>query len=192
MQMKRFEWRSRVFLGLLAPGLLCVTGCAGGSGETQLPPVPAPSAVTTASPTPTLTASAPRDPSGVAAQAAVKRFWRVLDRLSADPRSSLTDIFTVSRGQVADQYIRNITQYRVDRVHQVGSVSVEPLSSIRQSKRDRYKVAVCLDVSGADIVDKNGKSTISSKRAPRVRYGYEVLRDAGKWYVITEQAGKTC
>jgi hypothetical protein len=116
----------------------------------------------------------------------------MLDRLSADPRSSLTDIFTVARGQVADQYIQNITQYRVDRVHQVGSVSVEPLSAERQTKRNQYKVAACLDVSRADIVDKNGKSTISSKRAPRIQYAYEVLRDAGKWYVIEEQAGKTC
>ena len=35
------------------------------------------------------------------AERAVVRFWRVIDRLSADPDSDLTELTTVSRGSVA-------------------------------------------------------------------------------------------
>jgi hypothetical protein len=42
------------------------------------------------------------------AEGAVYRFWRVIDRLSADPNSDLTELTTVSRGSVAAQWARNI------------------------------------------------------------------------------------
>ncbi|SDT02201.1 hypothetical protein SAMN04488543_2863 [Friedmanniella luteola] len=172
--------------------MLVLAACTGGPGETQLPPATATPSLLSPSPTPTPTSPSPADPSEAAAQAAVVRFWKVLDRLSADPKSDLTEIFTVARGEVADQYIQNITEYRADRVRQVGSVAVENLSADRLSKGSRYRVNACLDVSGANIVDEDGKSTVSDKRSPRIRYGYEVLRDSGKWYVVDEQAGKTC
>ena len=47
-------------------------------------------------------------------------------------------------------------------------MAVETLSAERLSKRNHYQVNVCLDVSGADIVDKDGKSTISDKRSPQM------------------------
>ena len=190
--MSRLRRWQQPLLWSLMPGLLCLTACAGGPGETQPPPATVTPSSPSPSPTPTTASPSPADPSEAAAQAAVVRFWKVLDRLSADPTSDLTDIFTVARGEVADQYIQNITEYRADRVRQVGSVEVENLSVERLSKRSRYQVEACLDVSGADIVDKDGKSTVSDKRSPRIRYRYDVLRDSGKWYVVDEQAGKPC
>src|SRR4051812_34902640 len=177
------RWRQPLLWSLM-PGLLCLAACTGGPGETELPPATATPGLSSPSPTPTPTSPSPADPAEAAAEAAVVRFWKVLDRLSADPKSSLTDIFTVARGEVADQYIQNITDYRADRVRQVGSVTVETLSAERLSKRSRYQVEACLDVSGADVVDEDGKSTVSDKRSPRIRYRYEVLRDSGKWYVV--------
>jgi hypothetical protein len=50
------------------------------------------------------------------AERAVFRFWRVIDRLSADPNSDLTELTTVSRGAVAAQWARNINQDRYGRV----------------------------------------------------------------------------
>ena len=191
-RMSRLKGWQQPLLWSLMPGLLWLAACTGGPGETPTPPVTASPSPPLLSPTPPPTSPSPVDPSEAAAQAAVVRFWKVLDRLSADPKSNLTDIFTVARGEVADQYIQNITEYRADRVRQVGSVAVETLSAERLSKRNRYEVKVCLDVSGADIVDKDGKSTVSDKRSPRIQYAYEVLRDSGKWYVVDEQVGKTC
>ena len=65
---------------------------------------PAPSR--TASPTPSADEQNLRE-----AERAVFRFWRVIDRLSADPDSDLTELTTVSRGSVAAQWARNINQY---------------------------------------------------------------------------------
>ena len=70
---------------------------------------PAPSR--TASPTPSADEQNLRE-----AERAVFRFWRVIDRLSADPDSDLTQLTTVSRGSVAAQWARNINQYSFDRV----------------------------------------------------------------------------
>jgi len=58
------------------------------------------------------------------AERAVVRFWRVIDRLSADPNSDLTELTTVSRGSVAAQWARNINQYRFDGVKAEGRVAV--------------------------------------------------------------------
>lgn len=192
LQMSRLRRWQQPLLGPLVPALLCLTACGAGTGETQLPPATPLSSPSPTSAAPSPTASSPSDPSKAAAQAAVVRFWRVLDRLSADPKSSLTEIFTVARGQVADQYIQNVTQYRADRVHQVGAVEVEDLSAERLSRRNRYQVDACLDVSGADVIDRKGKSTISNQRAPRIHYTYEVLQDSGDWFVVGERAGKSC
>ena len=85
--------------------LLWLAACTGGPGEAPPPPATALPSLPSLSPTPTPASPSPADPSEAAARAAVVRFWKVLDRLSADPKSSLTDIFTVARGVVADQYI---------------------------------------------------------------------------------------
>jgi len=49
------------------------------------------------------------------------RFWRVINRLSADPDSDLTELTTVSRGSVATQWAKNINQYRFDQVKAEGT-----------------------------------------------------------------------
>jgi hypothetical protein len=185
------RWQSPL-VGSLLPGLLCLAACTGGPDETQLPPATASPSLPSPSPTPTLTSPSPTDPSEAAAQLAVVRFWKVLDRLSADPKTDLTDIFTVARGEVADQYIRDITQDRVDRVHQVGAVSVEDLSAQRLKKRNRYRVTACIDVSATDLVTRNGTSIVPKNAPARTESQYELQKDDGSWYVVEETAVSTC
>jgi hypothetical protein len=54
----------------------------------------------------------------------VVRFWRVIDRLSADPDSDLTELTTVSRGSVPAQWANNINQDRHNRVRSSGNVVI--------------------------------------------------------------------
>ena len=190
--MSRLRQWQQPLLWALMPGLLVLAACTGGPGETQLPPATATPSLLSPSPTPTPTSPSPADPSEAAAQAAVVRFWKVLDRLSADPKSDLTEIFTVARGEVADQYIQNITQYRADRVRQVGSVAVEDPSAVRLSKRDRYRVTACVDVGATDLIDEAGKSVVAKDGPTRTRSRYELQRDGGKWYVLAETTQTTC
>jgi hypothetical protein len=126
------------------------------------------------------------------AEQAVVRFWRVIDRLSADPESDLTRLTTVARGPVAAQWARNINQYRFDQVKAEGRVAVRDVTA-RESKDEKfYKVTACIDASNINLVDKSGKSVVPPKGPRRVSYDYTVEKDKQQWYVIKEKVTKTC
>jgi hypothetical protein len=126
------------------------------------------------------------------AERAVVRFWRVIDRLSADPDSDLTELTTVSRGSVAAQWARNINQYRFDGVKAEGRVAVRDVVAKQTKDDDLYNVTACIDASKVNLVDKNGKSVVPPEGPRRVSYDYTVENDQRKWYVIKEKVTKTC
>ena len=126
------------------------------------------------------------------AEGAVHRFWRVIDRLSADPSSDLTELTTVSRGSVTAQWARNINQYRFDEVKAEGRVAVRDVVAKQTKDDDLYKVTACIDASKVNLVDKNGKSVVPPEGPRRVSYDYTVENDQRKWYVIKEKVTKTC
>ena len=126
------------------------------------------------------------------AEGAVVRFWRVIDRLSADPDSDLTELTTVSRGSVAAQWAKNINQDRYNRVRSSGSVVVRDALAKRSKKRDTFRVMACIDVSGVRLTDEDGKSVVPPNRPPRVSYNYAVEMDEQKWYVVKEKVTGTC
>jgi hypothetical protein len=90
------------------------------------------------------------------AERAVHRFWRVIDRLSAEPNSDLTKLTTVSRGSVAAQWARNINQYRFEEVKAEGRVAVRDVVAKQTKDDDLYKVTACIDASKVNLVDKAG------------------------------------
>jgi len=97
-----------------------LASCSDPDGGPSLPPSPPESSASpTSSPTPSATPSpTPEDK----AEAAVVRFWRVVDDLAADPDKSLNGLHDVARGRMFDQWTVNIRQYRYDGVRQVGAV----------------------------------------------------------------------
>ena len=186
----------RTGLGLFAECVLALSLVAGlgscseadshpGISVTPVASSPAPSR--TASPTPSVNEQNLRE-----AEAAVFRFWRVIDRLSSDPDSDLTQLTTVSRGSVAAQWSRNINQYRFDRVKAEGRVDVREVVAKESKKDNLYKVTACIDASNVNLVDKNGKSVVPPEGPRRVSYDYTVEQDQQKWYVIKEKVTETC
>ena len=173
---------------LTAVLVVCFASC--GNRGPQPNPLPTPSPVVPsrgASPSPSA-----EDVNLRKAEQAVVRFWRVIDRLSADPDSDLTELTTVSRGSVAAQWARNINQYRFDGVKAEGRVAVHDVVA-KQTKDDvLYKVTACIDASKVNLVDKNGKSVVPPEGPRRVSYDYTVENDQRKWYVIKEKVTKTC
>jgi hypothetical protein len=141
----------------------------------------------TASPTPSADEQNLRQ-----AERAVSRFWSVIDRLSADPGSDLTELTTVSRGSVAAQWARNINQDRYDRVRSSGNVVVHDAMAKRSKKRNMFRVTACIDVSGVSLTDQNGKSVVPRDRPPRVGYNYVVEMERQNWYVVREKVTGTC
>jgi hypothetical protein len=123
---------------------------------------------------------------------AVARFWRVIDRLSTDPDSDLTELTTVSRGSVAAQWAKNINQYRFDQVKAEGRVVVRDVMAQQSRDDDLYKVTACIDASTVNLVDTKGKSVVPPEGSRRVSYNYTVEKDRQRWYVIEEKVTKTC
>jgi flagella basal body P-ring formation protein FlgA len=99
------------------------------------------------------------------AEQAVVRFWRVIDRLSADPESDLTRLTTVARGSVAAQWARNTNQYRFDQVKAEGRVAVRDVTARESKDENFYKVTACIDASNTNLVDKSGKTRALADRA---------------------------
>jgi hypothetical protein len=126
------------------------------------------------------------------AEGAVVRFWRVIDRLSADPDSDLTELTTVARGSVAAQWANNINQDRYNRVRSSGNVVVRDAMAKRSKKQHVFRVTACIDMSGVRLRDENGKSVVPPDRPPRVSYNYAVQMDEQKWYVVKEKVTGTC
>ena len=175
---------------LTAVVVLCLAGCSSPDPQPSPLPTPITSPVVpdrTASPGPSAEELNLRK-----AERAVHRFWRVIDRLSADPSSDLTVLTTVSRDSVAAQWARNINQYRFDGVKAEGRVAVRDGVAKRTKDDDLYKVTACIDASKVNLVDKNGKSVVPPEGPRRVSYDYTVENDQQKWYVIKEKVTKTC
>ena len=126
------------------------------------------------------------------AERAVFRFWSVIDGLSADPDSDLTELTTVSRGSVAAQWARNINQDRYDRVRSTGHVVVRNATAKPSKQRNVFDVTACIDVSKVNVTDKDGKSVVPADRPDRVGYDYAVEMDRQKWYVVREKVNGTC
>jgi hypothetical protein len=175
---------------LTAVLVVCLAGCS--NPDPQPSPVPTP----VASP---LVPSGTDSPSPSAeevnlrkAERAVGRFWRVIDRLSADPDSDLTELTTVSRGRVTAQWAKNINQDRYDRVRSFGNVVVRDAIAKRSRKRNMFRVTACIDVSGVSLIDEDGKSVVPADRPPRVGYNYVVEMDRQNWYVVREKVTGTC
>jgi hypothetical protein len=142
--------------------VVCLEGCSDPDPQPSHLPTPVASPVVpsgTASPSPSGEELKLRK-----AERAVYRFWRVIDRLSADPDSDLTELTTVSRGSVAAQWAKNINQDRYDRVRSSGNVVVRDAMAKRSKKRNMFQVTACVDVSGVSLRDEDGKSVIPADR----------------------------
>jgi hypothetical protein len=175
---------------VLTLSLLGLVSCGGPDPQPSIsvsPVASSPAPSRTASPTPSAHEQNLRE-----AERAVSRFWSVIDRLSADPDSDLTQLTTVSRGSVAAQWSRNINQYRFDRVKAEGRVDVREVVAKESKKDNLYKVTACIDASNVNLVDKNGKSVVPPEGPRRVSYDYTVEQDQQKWYVIKEKVTETC
>jgi hypothetical protein len=175
---------------LAAVVVVCLAGCSNPGPQPNPLPTPVASPLVsskTASPSPSA-----EELQLHKAEGAVHRFWRVIDRLSADPNSDLTKLTTVSRGTVAAQWARNIYQYRFDEVKAEGRVAVRDVVAQQTKDDDLYKVTACIDASKVNLVDKNGKSVVPPEGPRRVSYDYTVENDQQEWYVIKEKVTKTC
>ncbi len=165
-----------------------------GCGKSEPPqPTPPPSsasqsAAASSSATPTIPTSE------AAAVARAKSYVAMLDKLSSNPKANLDELSTVARGNAADKWRQILLDDRSAGHRQTGSTKLTLINAKVGSSDERWAVTVCLDVSGVDVVDRDGKSVVAKNRPDRVRDVLTVDEDASssKWFVTQDKVTEAC
>lgn len=150
-------------------------------------------AVSSATPTPTSTPT-PVTPAERASQRGIE-FFKMLDLLAKDTTQSIDLLHDYARGEAFDVQMKSLMQIRVDGLHQAGDVKITPLTTEPGESARQWVARYCLNVSGVDLVDANGKSHVAAGRKPQLLQKLWLDEDAktGVWYVTKERTeGESC
>ena len=173
-----------------ATGALVLAAVAACGSNSSDPPTTPASPSSSSLPAVT-TSSSPTSPSEVAAanaEAVVRRYYATLDEVRQDPTVPLARLSRVENGIELNADRRLVTKERQQRLRQVGSVRLVSVvvqsvnldnSDAKGSKVPTAQVDVCWDVSQVDLVDRNGKSVVSSTRPDQGSTRYFVTKP--KW-----------
>ena len=185
-------------LGLIswATGILLLAAVSACGSNDADPPPTAP-ATTSASTAPKTSAS-PTSPSAQAssdAEAAVTRYYSVLDELGRDPTSSLSKLNTVATSTQLSAMRTVLRQQHARHERQTGSLVIADtkVQSVNLDNSDpsagkvpAVVIDVCWDVSNVDIVSAKGTSIISPSRPDR---GWTRLTVANYKYAADPRGG---
>ena len=187
---------------LAVAAAIALTGC---QSDPEVSPTPTPSpTVTTPSPSPSPTDSkSPEDVATAAAEKAVRDYFAMTDASLQKPDTfNPDDLKKVASTTALADAQNSLAHMLSEGLHQTGSTNVTEIArtSVDLNPSDNIPVVefrVCWDVSGLNVVDKDGKSVVPADRAPlgvqRVgvaNYDYP----NGPWTVdFTEwKEGETC
>lgn len=157
---------------------------------------PKPRTVASASPSVAPSQPTPEDEAAVAAESRYREFLRVRDDVGHAGYSSAAafDAVAVSPERTVQEIsVRKARGLR--EVGQTGVVSIKVLSVNLTPQAGNYPAVVlqaCIDVSGVDVLDGQGKSVVSPTRVPRSQSTVTLYRypkgtkgaAAGGWFVF--------
>ena len=186
---------AQVALGVL---VLVLAGCTGGGTTPTATPTATSAVSSTPSPSVSVPTTSPEDEAAAKAEEVLRAYYRVHTQCLADPPNALPTCFDgVAIGtELTDQ--RNtlaIAQMMGTRSSgDVEVVSVDREGVDLTSKLDEtpptvpvVTFSVCVDVSGYNVVDKDGKSVVPADRLPRSQLEISVLNyaypDMTQWRV---------
>jgi hypothetical protein len=133
-------------------------------------------------PTPTLS------PSQRASAEAVLRFFSVLNRVATDDAVALDELHSAAKGELLDERLRHYQLSRANGRHQVGQAVPE----VREvSAEAPFHVLVCVDTTGADVVDRDGKSVVPAENPTRVLHRFTVVEVSGVIYADSDEVVET-
>lgn len=174
-----------------ATGALVLAAVAACGSNSSDPPTTTPSSPSSSSPPAVTTSSSPTSPSEVAAanaEAVVRRYYATLDQVRQHPTAPLARLSRAENGIELNADRRLITKERQQHLRQVGSVRLVSVvvqsvnldnSDPKGGKVPTAQVDVCWDVSAVDLVDRTGKSVVSSTRPDQGTTRYFVTN--AKW-----------
>jgi len=184
--------RTRAVAAVALLAALLMTGCDRGT-EDPTPSPTANSATPTVAPTtPTPTALTPEEEDLRGAEQAVVALEAMTDQLGQDFTRRLDELYTVSRDQTVDTRIQILNMQRVQRQTQIGDSVVEDIQ-VAKNAEGLWDATACLDTSGVNVVDQDGKSVVNPDGPSRVKYRYLIEKGSdGGFYVIEDEAVETC
>jgi hypothetical protein len=153
--------------------LAAVTACGSNSSD---PPTTTPASPSSSTPA-TTTSSSPTSPSEIAAanaEAAVHRYFGVLDHVRKDPSVPLSALSKVAISTQLSAQQNLVSGERSKGLRQTGATRIDELkvqavnlddSQPSVGKVPTVTVDVCWDVSEADLIDKSGQSVVKASRA---------------------------
>lgn len=170
-----------------------MTAC-GSDAAPDSTPTPSPSVgetVTSPNPSPT----SPEDEASASAVEAVTAYYSTIDSLRQDPKAPISNLDAVAVSTQLSAQQKFLTSQRNDGLHQVGDtkIIVTKIQSVSLDNSDppagrvpSVTIDVCWDVSGADLLDADGKSVVPADRADR---GWTRLTVANYSWETDPQAG---
>lgn len=164
-------------LGLIssATGILLLAAVSACGSSSTDPP----NTTSSSSPTIATTSASPASPSDKAkadATAVLRRYFVVVDRIRQSDTAPLARLGSVATSTQLAAEKHLIASERAKGLRQTGVTKVDKLtvqavnlddSDPSTGKVPTVTIDACWDVSGADLVDKNGKSAVSPGRANR-------------------------
>ena len=180
--------------------LAAVSACGG--SNTDPPPTSEPSSPSPSSPTTSSSPSSPSDAASAAATDAVRSYFAVVDQLRSDPAVDLKKLKSVATSAQLNAVETLISRQRDEGQRQTGTTALNELevqsvnldnSDPKAGKVPTVVIDVCWNVTKVDVLDKSGKSIVSSDRPDTgwTRYtvaNYKYAADpTGGWRVATGQ-----
>lgn len=173
-----------------AAAALVLAGCTNNAPveEPNSPTTPVATTTPVETPASTITQTPTVDPASdeERAKQAVIDFWRLRDRLGSHPEESITVLAEVARGQALDVHTSSLFSQAQERLRQEGTGVVTPIDVQPGPMTNQFLVTACLDVSGVDVVDEEGRSVVPAGRADRSAYQYTVERDGDSWFLVED------
>lgn len=144
-------------------------------------PAPSPSPSPSPSPTETL------DPDQVAARDVVMEFFRLMGDIRKNPGSPLQPLADITTGRAQEKHLASIFEVLESGAVQRGDIVVVAEGVGPVAARDGQKTAkvtVCVDNSGADLVDpETGKSILPEDRQLHMRWVVDTVQEGNRWKV---------
>jgi hypothetical protein len=163
---------------LLLTVAAAASGC-GGSTDSTTPPA-------TTSPADPSSSSTPQDQrseAAAAAQAMIRKYFAVTDRIGQDPSTPLSLLKTVDVSFVLSTDQHTFSSWRAKGWRKTGNLTVTKMQvetiSLDNSNPAKghvpyVAIAVCTDATGVDVVDKTGKSVVLKSRPTLLTTRYTV------------------
>lgn len=180
--------------------LAAISACGGTDADP--PQTSEPSSTSPSTPTTSSSPSSPSDEASADASDALRNYFSVVDQLRSDPKRDLKKLKSVATSAQLNAVETLIGRQRDEGQRQTGTTAINELkvqsvnldnSDPKAGKVPTVVIDVCWDVSKVDVLDKSGKSIVSSDRPDTgwTRYtvaNYKYAADpAGGWRVATGQ-----